>query len=97
MTVNFKLTVAEKPLRALNLRGLALQVQLDMMYDHRLQIYCNSPFRLLSQALASHGGRTRHILTSKRSGSFNVNGPLPFLESPCICSTAALAAAVPPL
>lgn len=27
-----------------------------MMYDPRLQIYCNSPFRLLSQALASHGG-----------------------------------------
>lgn len=95
MTVNFKLTVDEKPLRALNLRELTLRIFVDMMYDPRLQIYCNSPFRLLSQALASHGGRTRHILTSKRSGSFNVNGPLPFLESPCICSTAALAAAVP--
>lgn len=56
MTVNFKLTVAEKPLRALNLRGLTLRIFVDMMYDPRLQIYCNSPFRLLSQALASHGG-----------------------------------------
>lgn len=60
MTVNFKLTVAEKPLRALNLRGLTLRIFVDMMYDPRLQIYCNSPFRLLSQALASHGGRTRN-------------------------------------
>lgn len=58
MTVNFKLTVAEKPLLALNLRGLTLQVRLDMMYDPRLQIYCNSPSRILSQAFASHGGRT---------------------------------------
>lgn len=28
------------------------------MYDPRLQIYCNSPFRLLSQAFTSHGGGT---------------------------------------
>ena len=97
MTVNFKLTVAEKPLRALNLRGLTLQVRLDMMYDPRLQIYCNSPSRILSQAFASHGGRTRHILTSKRNGSFNVNGPLLFLESPCMCSTTDLATALSPL
>jgi len=87
----------KKPRRRTIWQGLTLRISVDMMYDPRLQIYCNSPFRLLSQALASHGGRTRHILTSKRSGSFNVNGPSSFLESPCICSTAALAAAVPPL
>lgn len=78
-------------------QGLTLRISTDMMYDPRLQIYCNPPSRPLSQALASHGGRTRHILKSKRNGSFNVNGPLSFLESPCICSTAALATAVPPL
>nr|DAJ51590.1 MAG TPA: hypothetical protein [Caudoviricetes sp.] len=87
----------KKPRRRTIWQGLTLRISVDMMYDPRLQIYCNPPSRLLSQALASHGGRTRHILTSKRSGSFNVNGPLPFPESPCICSTAALAAAVPPL
>ena len=35
-------------------QGLNLRISVDMMYDPRLQIYCNSPFRLLSQALASH-------------------------------------------
>lgn len=71
MTVNFKLTVGEKPLRALNLRGLTLRIFVDMMYDPRLQIYCNSPFRLLSQALASHGGRTtQHLAVNAKARSF---------------------------
>ena len=46
----------KKPRRRTIWQGLTLRISVDMMYDPRLQIYCNSPFRLLSQALASHVG-----------------------------------------
>ena len=54
----------KKPRRRTIWQGLTLRISVDMMYDPRLQIYCNSPFRLLSQALASHF--VKHELWERR-------------------------------